>query len=137
MNPEPGTTEKILIVEENKKQRILLESILGGSGFQIISKNSGEKAINFMHENGPVGVIFAPFTMTEMNGLEFFKITKNISSHSYRVLLSCYHSIDNLANHIEKEDIHYLIKKPFFLKEVVEQAQTGLLHYSYRSSNKE
>jgi DNA-binding NtrC family response regulator len=135
MNPKPVPTGKVLIVEENKKQRILLESILDDNGFQIISEKSGEKAIKFMRENGPVGVIFAPCTMKEMNGLDFFKIAKNISCESYRVLLSCYHDIDNLANHIEEEVIHYFMRKPFLINEVIEQAQIGLLHYSYRSSN--
>jgi DNA-binding NtrC family response regulator len=134
MNPKSGSTEKILIVEENEKQRILLESILDDKGFQCISKNSGGQAITFIQAHGPVGVIFADFTLKEMSGLEFFKMAKNISAESYLILLSCYHSIDNLASHIEKEDIHYFIKKPFHIKEVVEQARTGLMHYSTKTS---
>ncbi|MBT3184974.1 MAG: response regulator [Nitrospina sp.] len=128
---------RILIVDDNPKQLMLLKLILEDSGFQVVSKNSGRQAIKFIEENGPTSIILSDFNMEEMTGLEFFKAVKTISPHSYRILSSCNHNIDNLATHIKEADIHCFLRKPFRFKEVIEQAKAGAMHYSAKSSNRQ
>ncbi len=130
MNPE--LNKKILVIDDDPQQLLLLKSVLADKGFQSIGKSSGEQAIRFMQESGPVDIIFSDFKMEGMTGLEFFKIAKKISSDSYRVLVSSDYNIDNLAAHIEEEDIHFFLRKPFLFEDIVEQAERGIMHCSIK-----
>jgi len=119
------SNHKILVIDDDPLQLLLIENILSGNDFQIISQNSGQQGLNLLKENGPVSVIFSDFQMPEMNGLEFFKTAKIISPNSYRVLVSAEHYIDNLATHTAEETIHCFLKKPLIFGDVVKQAKVG------------
>ena len=136
MNDESESNHKILIIDNDPKQNLLLESVLKGNGFRIVRKNSGEEAVKYIMENGPVSIIFSIFNMTRMNGLGFFKIVKRIFPASYRILSSCYHSSNNLPTNFSEGDIHHFLLKPFLFEEVVEQVKAGIRYHSEYSSNK-
>jgi len=133
MNSE--SNHKILVIDDDPRQLLLIETILSNNTFQVISQNSGQQGINFLKENGPVSVIFSDFQMPGMNGLEFFKVAKIISPNSHRVLVSAEHYIDNLATHTAEETIHCFLKKPLIFDDVIEQAKVGCNPPAIRSTD--
>ncbi len=74
---------KILIVDDDAKNRKLLRAVLQNSGYEIIEAENGEQGIKLAKENIPV-LILMDIEMPVMDGMSAFKViradesTKNI-----------------------------------------------------------
>lgn len=66
---------KILIAEDDENSRQLLEAILRGNGYQVISVENGLKALQYL-ENEFVDLIISDILMPEMDGYGFCRAVK-------------------------------------------------------------
>jgi len=64
--------KKILIVEDNEKNRILLKDLLAYSGYEVIEAENGEEGIKRAKEGKP-DLILMDISMPVMNGLTALK----------------------------------------------------------------
>jgi PAS domain S-box-containing protein len=68
-----GYSPKILLVDDNQVNRKVASEILLKSGCQVITADSGAKAIEVFGENPSFDVIFMDIQMPEMDGIETTK----------------------------------------------------------------
>ncbi len=69
-------SKKILIVEDNDKNRRLIVDILKYYGYEIIEAENGEEAVRIAREQKP-DLIIMDLQMPVMNGFETIKILKS------------------------------------------------------------
>ncbi|MEO5360170.1 MAG: response regulator [Nitrospirota bacterium] len=70
------TAKKILIVEENENNRLLMRSVLSYYGYDVIEALNGEEAVRAAKETLPA-LIFMDIQMPVMDGLTAVKILKH------------------------------------------------------------
>ncbi|MEW6087144.1 MAG: response regulator [bacterium] len=68
--------KKILIIEDNEKNRLLISDILKFHGYEILESKDGEKGIKMAGENKP-DLILLDIQMPVMNGFSVVKELKN------------------------------------------------------------
>lgn len=66
---------KILVVEDNEDSRILLESSLGASGYEVLSAENGEVALTIASRTPP-DLIISDILMPEMDGYSLCRAIK-------------------------------------------------------------
>ena len=62
-------TKKILVVDDNASQRILLRKIFNREGFEVFVAEDGDQAFKIFKKN-KIGIIVTDWLMPEMDGLE-------------------------------------------------------------------
>jgi len=72
-------TKKILLVDDNKGQRITLESILKRSGFDVISADCGQAALNVADEQEFAAALL-DIKMPDITGIEVLRWLKQKNS---------------------------------------------------------
>ncbi|MEW6068815.1 MAG: response regulator [Nitrospirota bacterium] len=69
-------SKKILIVEDNEKNRRLIKDIMTYYGYEIIEAENGEEGIKMAKEHKP-DLILMDLQMPVLNGYDAIKILKN------------------------------------------------------------
>lgn len=67
---------KILIVEDDKKNRKLLRVVLQNAGYETIEAEDGEQGIKLAKENNP-SLILMDIQIPVMDGIEAFRILRS------------------------------------------------------------
>ncbi|MGH7953140.1 MAG: response regulator, partial [Limisphaerales bacterium] len=70
-----GKTPRILIVDDDPGQRSLLDSFLRGQGFEIVTANSGEQALEKFRA-GKFDMMISDVRMPGLSGLETLRLAR-------------------------------------------------------------
>lgn len=121
---------KILVVDDEKKQRDILKIILEKEGYEIISSPTAEEALKIYKENDFDAVI-TDFKLPKMDGIKFMEEILVISPDTSIIIITGHGTIDSAVSAIKRGAFDY-ITKPFekeqllsILKKAVER--TSLL----------
>ena len=113
--------KRILIVEDEKNMRLLLEEELEESGFEVVSASSAEEAIGILNLDTSFNLITIDIEMQGMNGLELAGTKRKQYPEKKIVLLTAYtHYKHDLSSWAADA---YVVKSPDFseLKSLVEE----------------
>lgn len=77
MGPLESLTKKILLVEDNPINQLVVEKNLSSWGYQCVSTNNGKAALRAMEDNGPFQLVLLDLLMPEMDGFETAKLIKH------------------------------------------------------------
>lgn len=108
-----STHAKILIADDDDEIRILLKTLLGKNGFEVIEADNGQQALKLANSRDPQ-IILLDVEMPEMNGYEVCKkITTDGSSFTGKILMLSGHkkSREQIAG-LDCGALDYIIK-PF------------------------
>ena len=90
MNPSPGPAEhpaRILIVDDERQNRQLLECMLGSEGFLLTTAASGEEALAMVAQQPP-DLILLDIMMPRMNGYQVVgRIKGDLATRSIPVMM--------------------------------------------------
>ena len=103
--------KNILIVDDEKIIRTVLERILNKSGFNTQIANNGKDALLKIKKD-PYDLILLDILMPEMNGIQFLTELKKINNTSKILIISACHE-QTLIEQIKKLGVHGYLKKPF------------------------
>ena len=116
---------KIMVVDDSKFMRLLLESILKKEGFTVKSYELAIHAKEDIDEFKP-HMILSDFMMPEMNGFEFCEIVKKEEKRDIKfILITSVTDVDNKVKCFEAGADDY-ITKPFNAQEVLARVKTHL-----------
>jgi DNA-binding NtrC family response regulator len=103
--------KSILVVDDEKSQREILEMILSEEGYEVTTASSGEAAIKFAKERR-FDLALTDLKMTGMDGLELLHRLLAIDSSIIVILLTAHGSIESAKEALRRGAFDYL-EKPY------------------------
>src|SRR5947199_6509640 len=104
-------SKSILVVDDEKSQREILEMILPGEGYDVTTASSGEAALKFAKERR-VDLALTDLKMTGMDGIELLQHLLGQDSSIIVILLTAHGSIDSAKEALRRGAFDYL-QKPY------------------------
>lgn len=105
----------ILIVDDNARNRLLLQEIFLSTGYKTILAENGVIAIDFLKKVN-VDMIFMDIEMPQMNGIETIKYIRNNFSEPQKnipIIILTAHNLNDFINSLSELDYDGIIEKPY------------------------
>lgn len=117
---------RILIVDDDSGQRSLLDSFLGGQGFDTIAVESGERALDVLRKGG-VDMMVSDVRMPGISGLETLRLARQEHARLPVLLVTAFADIRQAVDAMRDGAVNYLAK-PIDLDELLASVRhaTGL-----------
>ncbi len=125
---------RVLIIDDEKNMRHMLESLLSKVGYTVESASDGEQGLN-MVKSSFFKIILCDVKMPGIGGLEFLKAAVNYIEDSMVIMMSAYGSID-MAVEAMKSGAFDFISKPFKSDEILLTMQKALDHDQLKQENR-
>jgi DNA-binding NtrC family response regulator len=103
--------KSILVVDDEKSQREILEMILSGEGYDVTTASSGEAALKFTKEKR-FDLALTDLKMTGMDGIELLQHLLAQDSSIIVILLTAHGSIESAKEALRRGAFDYL-QKPY------------------------
>lgn len=103
--------EKILIIDDEQVNRVVLRQVLGKEGYQIIEAEEGNSGIRMVKDQDP-DLVLTDFRMPGMNGLEVLAEIQKINPHLPVIVLTAFGDVALTIKSIQVGAFDY-IEKPF------------------------
>ncbi|MBE9532419.1 MAG: sigma-54-dependent Fis family transcriptional regulator, partial [Proteobacteria bacterium] len=110
------STEKILIVDDEKSMRDFLKIMLAKEGFEVKSFSRGEAAIKYFKDNR-VDLVISDIRMQGMDGVELLKELKALDEDVPVLMITAYASVDTAIDAMKSGAYDYFTK-PFNIEEI-------------------
>ncbi|MDQ3131591.1 MAG: sigma-54 dependent transcriptional regulator [Acidobacteriota bacterium] len=103
--------KSILVVDDEKSQREILEMILSGEGYDVTTASSGEAAMKFVADRR-FDLVLTDLKMTGMSGLDLLKELTNFDKSIIVILSTAHGSVDSAVDALRLGAFDYL-QKPY------------------------
>jgi len=122
--PLPRPETSVLVVNDDKSQRTLLESFLGSHGLHVCIAASAEEALERI-EQGPVGMVVSDVRMPGLSGLEMLRVVRERHAALPVLLVTAYADIRDAVGAMRDGAVNYL-EKPIDLDELLGSVRHAL-----------
>lgn len=128
--------DKILLVEDEKDTRFILERLLSKNNYEVISATNGLEALNLL-EDYPPKVILADWTMPVMDGIELCKTLKKDEKFKtiYFIVLTARASLKDRITGLDIGADDFLIK-PIENQELLARIRSGVRIFNLQNELK-
>lgn len=128
--------DKILVVEDEKDTRFILDKLLSKNNYEVITAQNGAEALDMLNEHKPK-VILADWTMPVMDGLELCNILKKNEEHKliYYIILTARTSLKDRITGLDIGADDFLIK-PIENQELLARIRSGIRIYNLQQEFK-
>ena len=118
--------DKILVVEDERDTRFILDKLLTKNNFEVMTANNGQEALQMLEKFDPK-VILADWTMPVMDGLELCNQIKNNEKHKiiYFIILTARTSLRDRVTGLDIGADDFLMK-PIENQELVARIKSGI-----------
>src|SRR5918993_1875491 len=103
--------KSILVVDDEKSQREILEMILSGEGYDVTTASSGEAALRIARERR-FDLALTDLKMTGMDGIELLQHLLGLDSSIIVILLTAHGSIESAKDALRRGAFDYM-EKPY------------------------
>ncbi len=118
----------ILVVDDEKGVRQVVESMLTSLGYEVVLAESGQEAVDYYKIHGvEIDLVVLDLTMPVMGGLICFRELRNLDPE-VKVVVATGHALNGAAQTVLDEGALRFIQKPFVkaeLSEAVTEALAG------------
>ena len=108
--------KKILIADDEKNMRWILEKSLKERGFEVIEAKDGEEAFNSFIDGEP-DIVILDYKMPKIDGMEVLKRIKKINENIPVIMITAHGSTDSAVEAMKLGAADY-ISKPFDVNEL-------------------
>lgn len=116
--------KSILVVDDEKNQREILETILSGEGYDVTTASSGEAAMKFVADRH-FDLVLTDLKMTGMSGLDLLKQLTDFDKSIIVILLTAHGTIDSAVDALRLGAFEYL-QKPYDSEKLLETVSRAL-----------
>jgi DNA-binding NtrC family response regulator len=116
--------KSILVVDDEKNQREILETILSGEGYDVTTASSGEAAMKFVADRH-FDLVLTDLQMTGMSGLELLKELTDFDKSIIVILLTAHGTIDSAVDALRLGAFEYL-QKPYDSEKLLDTVARAL-----------
>ena len=107
---------RILIVDDNREIRAILEEYLREEGYVAEGAGDGKEALE-KHGTGPFDLIITDLNMPGMTGIELIKEVAKDESTTEFIIITGYASLDTAIEAVKAGAFDYIVK-PFRIEEL-------------------
>lgn len=107
---------RILVVDDNKELREILEEFLKGEGHDVEGSPNGRDALE-RHQQSPFDLIITDLNMPEISGMELIKTIRKDNQDTEFVIITGYASMDTAVEAVRTGAFDYIVK-PFRMEEL-------------------
>lgn len=134
---------RIVIVDDDKEMRSLLQDYLGNEGFEVTCFPIATDALEALAPNGPLGqdklegdidLIISDIKMPQVDGLEFTTRLQTLRPEIPIILITAFGSIETAIEAMRRGAFHYVVK-PFKLAEMAVNVERALEHRKLQRDN--
>ncbi|HEV2348600.1 MAG TPA: sigma-54 dependent transcriptional regulator [Terriglobia bacterium] len=122
---ETATGSNILVVDDDRVTRDLLQEVLSEEGYQVMTSGSGEEALEIGKQECFDVIISDMKLGSELNGLDVLRAYKSVQPESEVILITAFGSMETAIEAVKAGAFDYL-SKPFKIEEVVLHVQRAL-----------
>lgn len=121
------TIEKILVVDDELLVRNFLAETLRRKSFEVMTAESGTKAINLLKDSA-FDMVITDMKLPDLTGIDILKKAKELSPNTVVVIITAFGSIENAVEAMRLGAFNYLIKpfSPDTIEAVIEKAREHL-----------
>ena len=101
---------RVLVIDDERSQRDILEVILEGEGYEVVTANNGRHAIALLTEQPAFDVALTDLKMPDMNGIVLLTELLKAQPGLCVVLMTAHGSIDTAVEAMKKGAFDYLTK---------------------------
>lgn len=116
--------KSILVVDDEKNQREILETILSSEGYDVTTASSGEAAMKFVADRH-FDLVLTDLKMTGMSGLDLLKELTDFDKSIIVILLTAHGSVDSAVDAMRLGAFEYL-QKPYDSEKLLETVSRAL-----------
>lgn len=116
--------KSILVVDDEKSQREILEMILSGEGYDVTTASSGEAALKFVADRH-FDLVLTDLKMTGMSGLDLLKQLTDFDKSIIVILLTAHGTVDSAVDALRLGAFDYL-QKPYEREKLLETVSRAL-----------
>src|SRR5687767_549228 len=116
--------KSILVVDDEKNQREILETILSSEGYDVTTASSGEAAMKFV-QSRRYDLVLTDLKMAGMSGLDLLKELTNFDKSIIVILLTAHGSVDSAVDALRLGAFDYL-QKPYDSAKLLETVSRAL-----------
>lgn len=116
--------KSILVVDDEKSQREILEMILSGEGYDVTTASSGEAAMKFVQDRH-FDLVLTDLKMTGMSGLDLLKQLTDYDKSIIVLLLTAHGTVDSAVDALRLGAFDYL-QKPYDREKLLETISRAL-----------
>ncbi len=114
----------ILVVDDEKGQREILEMILSGEGYDVTTASSGEAAMKFVADRH-FDLVLTDLQMTGMSGLDLLKELTDFDKSIIVILLTAHGTVDTAVDALRLGAFDYL-QKPYDSEKLLDTVSRAL-----------
>ena len=124
IEPTPSVPRRksILVVDDEPGMRALFSFMLGAKGYEVRTAGSGEDALENVRSS-PCDLVFLDIRMPYMNGLEVFRVLKELQPDVAVVMMTGY-AVEQLLNDALREGAKGYLRKPFTVEELMNSIES-------------
>ena len=115
---------KLLIVDDERGIREMLEIYLRREGYDVLTAEDGETALAQCHKI-PFDVVIADIKMPRLDGISLLNKVKEFSPETIFIMITAFASFETAKESMKKEAYDY-ITKPFDVEEVKKKIEAAL-----------
>ena len=116
--------KSILVVDDEKSQREILEMILSGEGYDVTTASSGEAAMKFVADRH-FDLVLTDLKMTGMSGLDLLKELTDFDKSIIVLLLTAHGTVDSAVDALRLGAFDFL-QKPYDRDKLLETISRAL-----------
>ncbi|BBO00196.1 response regulator [Sporolactobacillus terrae] len=107
----------IMVVDDQPGIRMLLHEVFEKQGYQVLTAESGNKALKLLREAHPQ-LVLLDINMPKMNGLELMDAMKSVKSDVKVMIMTAYEENELVRQALKNGAIAHF-KKPFDLQKLI------------------
>ncbi|SFM90715.1 sigma-54-dependent transcriptional regulator [Thermodesulforhabdus norvegica] len=115
---------RILVVEDEKTARENLKYILEKEGYEVVTAESGEKAVALL-ETEDFDLVITDLRMKNIDGMEVLERTRELCPEAEVIVVTAYATVESAVEAMKKGAYYYLAK-PYQIDEVRVLVQKAL-----------
>jgi two-component system NtrC family response regulator len=109
--------DTILIVDDEKNYLLVMETLLTGAGYEVLTVDSGEEALEQTRRND-LDLIITDMKMPRMSGIELMEQLKQVYADLPVIMMTAYGTVEKAVEAMKKGAFDYILK-PFKNEELL------------------
>mgnify|MGYP005845662199 CR=1 FL=1 len=109
--------DTVLVVDDEKNYLLVMETLLTGAGYEVLTADSGEEALETIRRND-LDLVITDMKMPRLSGIELMEQIKQVYPDLPVIMMTAYGTVEKAVEAMKKGAFDYILK-PFKNEEML------------------